>query len=59
MNWLANIPGKAGHFKELDLLQEHENYYIKVCTSLLFRQYLLTNLMYFIGNLPSQGGEQE
>ena len=59
MNWLVNMSGKPGHFKELDLLQEHKNYYIKVCTSLQFRQYLLTNLMYFIDNLPSQGGEQE
>ena len=30
MNWLVNTSGKPGHFKEVDLLQEHENYYIKV-----------------------------
>lgn len=30
MNWLVNLSGKPGHFKELDLLQEHENFFIKV-----------------------------
>jgi len=29
-NWLVNISGKAGRWHELDLLQEHLNFWIKV-----------------------------
>ena len=32
MNWLANLSGKAGGFKEMDLLQEHQNFWAKVCS---------------------------
>lgn len=31
MNWLANLSGKADGFKEMDLLQEHQNFWAKVC----------------------------
>ncbi|EDR02124.1 uncharacterized protein LACBIDRAFT_332685 [Laccaria bicolor S238N-H82] len=30
MNWLANLTGKANGFKEVDLLQEHQNFWAKV-----------------------------
>ncbi len=30
-NWLVNPTGKANSFVELDLMQEHLNYWIKVC----------------------------
>ncbi|EIM79072.1 uncharacterized protein STEHIDRAFT_164029 [Stereum hirsutum FP-91666 SS1] len=30
MNWLVNLTGKAGGFKEVDLLQEHQNFWAKV-----------------------------
>ncbi|KAJ7054575.1 hypothetical protein C8F01DRAFT_995323 [Mycena amicta] len=30
MNWLANLSGKPNAFKELDLLQEHQNFWLKV-----------------------------
>ena len=30
MNWLANISGRLDSFKELDLLQEHQNFRLKV-----------------------------
>ena len=30
-NWLANLSGKANGFKEMDLLQEHQNFCTKVC----------------------------
>ncbi|THU99993.1 hypothetical protein K435DRAFT_818414 [Dendrothele bispora CBS 962.96] len=29
-NWLVNISGKANSFKEIDLLQEHQNFWLKV-----------------------------
>ena len=29
-NWLANLSGKANGFKEMDLLQEHHNFWAKV-----------------------------
>lgn len=29
-NWLVNMTGRASHFKELDLLQEHQNFWAKV-----------------------------
>jgi hypothetical protein len=29
-NWLANLSGKANGFKEMDLLQEHQNFWAKV-----------------------------
>ena len=32
MNWLANLTGKANGFKEMDLLQEHQNFWAKVMT---------------------------
>ncbi|THU97530.1 hypothetical protein K435DRAFT_662626 [Dendrothele bispora CBS 962.96] len=31
-NWLVNISGKANSFKEIDLLQEHQNFWLKVCS---------------------------
>jgi hypothetical protein len=31
MNWLANLTGKINGFKEMDLLQEHQNFWAKVC----------------------------
>ena len=31
-NWLVNPTGKANSFVELDLMQEHLNYWIKVCS---------------------------
>jgi hypothetical protein len=27
MNWLANLSGKVNGFKEMDLLQEHQNFW--------------------------------
>ncbi|KAJ6563464.1 hypothetical protein B0H10DRAFT_2239438 [Mycena sp. CBHHK59/15] len=30
MNWLANLSGKLLRFKEMDLLQEHQNFWLKV-----------------------------
>ncbi|KAJ7061082.1 hypothetical protein C8F01DRAFT_1288251 [Mycena amicta] len=30
MNWLVNLSGKPNAFKELDLLQEHQNFWLKV-----------------------------
>lgn len=30
-NWLANLSGKPNGFKEMDLLQEHQNFWAKVC----------------------------
>ncbi|KAF8165833.1 hypothetical protein B0H34DRAFT_794172 [Crassisporium funariophilum] len=30
VNWLANLSGKEGGFKEMDLLQEHQNFWVKV-----------------------------
>lgn len=30
MNWLANLSGRPDGFKELDLLQEHQNFWLKV-----------------------------
>lgn len=30
MNWLANLTGKVDGFKEMDLLQEHQNFWAKV-----------------------------
>ncbi len=30
MNWLANLSGKDNGFKEMDLLQEHFNFWAKV-----------------------------
>ena len=29
MNWLVNISGQPGHFIELDLLQEHFNFWLE------------------------------
>ncbi|KAG6834995.1 hypothetical protein H0H93_005717 [Arthromyces matolae] len=29
-NWLANLSGKADGFKEMDLLQEHQNFWAKI-----------------------------
>ncbi|KAF9778380.1 hypothetical protein BJ322DRAFT_983297, partial [Thelephora terrestris] len=29
-NWLVNLTGKAGQWYEVDLLQEHLNFWIKV-----------------------------
>ncbi|KAJ7860242.1 hypothetical protein B0H14DRAFT_2350714, partial [Mycena olivaceomarginata] len=30
MNWLANLTGKLLGFKEMDLLQEHQNFWLKI-----------------------------
>jgi hypothetical protein len=30
-NWLANPQGNANSFVEIDLVQEHLNFWIKVC----------------------------
>lgn len=30
VNWLANLSGKPDGFKEMDLLQEHQNFWLKV-----------------------------
>jgi hypothetical protein len=30
MNWLANLGDKVDGFKEMDLLQEHQNFWAKV-----------------------------
>lgn len=56
MNWLVNTSGKPGRFKELDLLQEHENFYIKVFffASSTFAE-LCSCLTYIIDNLPGPG----
>jgi hypothetical protein len=35
MNWLVNMTGRPGGFKELDLLQEHMNFWAKVCFACL------------------------
>ncbi|THU94537.1 hypothetical protein K435DRAFT_668218, partial [Dendrothele bispora CBS 962.96] len=32
-NWLVNLSGKPGRFKEIDLLQEHQNLWLKVVYS--------------------------
>ncbi|THU77690.1 hypothetical protein K435DRAFT_701848, partial [Dendrothele bispora CBS 962.96] len=29
-NWLVNLSGKANAFKEIDLLQEHQNFWLKI-----------------------------
>jgi len=36
-NWLANTSGKPDGFKEIDLLQEHFNFWLKVCDPMLSR----------------------
>lgn len=37
-NWLANLSDKVDGFKEMDLLQEHQNFWAKVaCSSTLVR----------------------
>lgn len=33
MNWLANLTGKVDGFKEMDLLQEHQNFWAKIIYS--------------------------
>jgi len=33
MNWLANLSGCPNRFKEMDLLEEHLNFWAKVCVS--------------------------
>ncbi|KAF8222896.1 hypothetical protein L208DRAFT_1381680 [Tricholoma matsutake] len=33
MNWLANLTGKENGFKEMDLLQEHQNIWLKIIYS--------------------------
>ncbi|KAH9484819.1 hypothetical protein JR316_0001721 [Psilocybe cubensis] len=32
-NWLANLSGKVDGFKEMDLLQEHQNFWLKIIYS--------------------------
>lgn len=61
MNWLVNTSGQPGRFKELDLLQEHENFYIKVCVCVCvsFASSTFAEsrscLIYIIDNLPGPG----
>jgi hypothetical protein len=31
-NWLANLTGHEHGYKEFDLLQEHQNFWAKVCS---------------------------
>lgn len=31
-NWLVNLTGRVNGFKEVDLLQEHQNFWAKVCS---------------------------
>jgi hypothetical protein len=40
-NWLANLSGKVNGFKEMDLLQEHQNFWAKVCSISLCPQILI------------------
>lgn len=43
-NWLANLSGKINGFKEMDLLQEHQNFWAKVGFSpaiSLFKQFIV------------------
>lgn len=44
MHWLVNISGKPNRFKEVDLLQEHQNFWLKVCSvaALMIESPLLT-----------------
>lgn len=30
-HWLVNLTGRVNGFKEVDLLQEHQNFWAKVC----------------------------
>lgn len=30
MNWLVNLTGRSNAFKEVDLMQEHQNFWAKV-----------------------------
>ena len=39
-NWLANLTGKVDGFKEMDLLQEHQNFWAKVSFQLVCLCYL-------------------
>ena len=41
MNWLANLTGMANAFKEMDLLQEHQNFWAKV-SAILFAAKFIT-----------------
>jgi hypothetical protein len=57
MNWLANLRGKLLGFKEMDLLQEHQNFWLKVRCGLCSTLNLipLTDYLRFKG-LQSQLG---
>jgi hypothetical protein len=35
-NWLVNMTDRADAFKENDLLQEHQNFWAKVCPKSIF-----------------------
>ncbi|EDQ99724.1 uncharacterized protein LACBIDRAFT_334739 [Laccaria bicolor S238N-H82] len=48
MNWLANLLGRPNSFKELDLLQEHQNFWLKVRLSLCLPSFRATHVF----NLP-------
>lgn len=37
-NWLVNVTGKVDTFKEVDLLQEHQNFWLKVCLLILWQE---------------------
>jgi hypothetical protein len=34
-NWLVNLTGRPNGFKEIDLLQEHQNFWAKVVSQLI------------------------
>jgi hypothetical protein len=36
-NWLVNVTGKMNAFKEVDLLQEHQNFWLKVHLLILLK----------------------
>jgi len=40
-NWLANLSGRINGFKEMDLLQEHQNFWAKVWS--MTREYFSAN----------------
>ena len=44
MNWLANLSGRPNSFKELDLLQEHQNFWLKVRLPSLIPPFFTTHI---------------
>jgi hypothetical protein len=50
MNWLANLSGLENGFKEMDLLQEHQNFWdkvsdVSVVTNLSLSEYFRSSTM--------------